>query len=128
MFLEWQESLKRFPIKPVVIECLSTSKGANLMESRLSGMRVKLASDTSIADEFEYFLIDEIKSVGDSCFNDKCRRQFFEKRTDSSFVIIYYELHNIRDCFDKECILHFGKLYEFSREDDANKWHQQAIA
>src|SRR6266404_3033674 len=46
------------------------------------GMRARLAFALSLAIEFDCFLIDEIISVGDVRFHEKCRVELFEKRRD----------------------------------------------
>jgi capsular polysaccharide transport system ATP-binding protein len=45
-----------------------------------SGMRARLAFALSMAIEFDCFLIDEVITVGDARFHEKCRKELFEKR------------------------------------------------
>lgn len=93
-----------------------------------SGMRARLAFAISMAVEFDCFLIDEVISVGDARFHAKCQHELFEKRKDRAFVIVSHEAHNIREHCDKACVLHQGKLHEFSGVDAAYAWYQETTA
>lgn len=91
-----------------------------------SGMRARLAFAISMAIEFDCFLIDEIISVGDARFHAKCQHELFEKRSDRGYIIVSHETHNIREHCTKACVLHQGKLHEFSDIDTAYAWYQEA--
>lgn len=93
-----------------------------------SGMRARLAFAISMAIEFDCFLIDEIISVGDARFHAKCQHELFEKRSDRSFIIVSHEAHNIREHCTKACVLHQGKLHEFSDIDTAYAMYQEVTA
>ena len=84
-----------------------------------SGMRARLAFAISMAIEFECFLIDEVITVGDARFHEKCRRELFEKRSDRAMIIVSHEAHNIREHCTRACVLHDGSLHEFSDVDAA---------
>jgi len=90
------------------------------------GMRARLAFAVSMAVEFDCFLIDEIISVGDARFHEKCQHELFEKRSDRAFIIVSHETHNIREHCKKACVLHEGRLHEFSDIDTAYDWYQEA--
>ena len=79
-----------------------------------SGMRARLAFAISMAIEFDCFLIDEVISVGDTRFHEKCRRELFEKRSDRAMIIVSHEAHNIREHCSRACVLHAGVLTEFA--------------
>ena len=59
-----------------------------------SGMRSRLAFGLSMAFDFDYYLIDEVMSVGDSHFKDKCSSVFKEKMKKSNVVLV---THNMTD-------------------------------
>ena len=90
-----------------------------------SGMRARLAFAISMAIEFECFLIDEVISVGDARFHEKCKRELFEKRSDRGFLIVSHEMHNIKEHCDKAFVLNKGSLSEFSDIDNAYSWYLQ---
>lgn len=84
-----------------------------------SGMRARLAFAISMAIEFECFLIDEVISVGDARFHEKCQRELFEKRRDRAMIIVSHEAHNIREHCNRACVLRNGHLWEFPDVDAA---------
>jgi capsular polysaccharide transport system ATP-binding protein len=79
-----------------------------------SGMRARLAFAISMAIEFDCFLIDEVISVGDVRFHEKCRRELFEKRADRAMIIVSHEAQNIRAHCSRACVLEGGVLREFA--------------
>jgi capsular polysaccharide transport system ATP-binding protein len=90
-----------------------------------SGMRSRLAFAISMSIEFDCFLIDEVISVGDARFHDKCQRELFEKRNDRSYVIVSHEAHNIRDHCHSVAVLTNGKLTLFEDVDTAYAHYQE---
>lgn len=79
-----------------------------------SGMRARLAFAISLAIEFDCYLIDEVLSVGDASFKQRCHYELFEKRADRAMIIVSHELHNIREYCSVVGILGNGglSLYE----------------
>lgn len=90
-----------------------------------SGMRSRLAFAISMAVEFDCFLIDEIISVGDARFHDKCQHELFERRKDRAFVMVSHEAHNIKKNCNRACVIHGGKLHVFSSVDSAYVFYQE---
>jgi capsular polysaccharide transport system ATP-binding protein len=84
-----------------------------------SGMRARLAFAISMAIEFDCFLIDEVISVGDARFHEKCRRELFEKRSDRAMIIVSHEPQSIREHCTRACVLEGGLLHEFPDVDSA---------
>jgi len=75
-----------------------------------SGMRARLAFAISMITEFDCFLIDEIASVGDQRFHDRCNYELFEKRADRAMIIISHDAAYIRDHCNRFAVLHDGKM------------------
>lgn len=88
-----------------------------------SGMRARLAFALSMAVEFDCFLIDEVISVGDARFHDKCRRELFEKRRDRAMIMVSHDAHNIKEHCDRACVLDKGVLRDFSSIDAAYEYY-----
>ncbi|MGW8420492.1 ABC transporter ATP-binding protein [Comamonas sp. HJ-2] len=84
-----------------------------------SGMRSRLAFAISMAIEFDCFLIDEVISVGDARFHEKCREELFIKRKDRAFVMVSHELHNLQEFCGNVYVLYQGKLLSFDEMSDA---------
>jgi capsular polysaccharide transport system ATP-binding protein len=90
-----------------------------------SGMRARLAFAISMAVDFDCFLIDEVISVGDARFHQKCQHELFEKRKDRAMIMVSHEEHNIREHCDRFCVLNRGKLHEFSNANSAYAFYSQ---
>ncbi|MEQ9011986.1 ABC transporter ATP-binding protein [Algiphilus sp.] len=64
-----------------------------------SGMRARLAFAISMSFEHDYYLIDELMSVGDKRFREKAELTFAKKRGEASIVMVSHNLGNLkRDC------------------------------
>jgi capsular polysaccharide transport system ATP-binding protein len=90
-----------------------------------SGMRARLAFAISMVVEFDCFLIDEVISVGDARFHDKCRQELFENRRDRAMIMVSHEAHNIREHCDRACVIHDGVLHEFTDIDAAYEYYNR---
>lgn len=84
-----------------------------------AGMRARLAFAMSMAIEFDCFLIDEVISVGDARFHEKCHHELFVKRRDRSIFLVSHEAHNIREHCERAYVLDAGKLHDFKNVDTA---------
>ncbi len=80
------------------------------VRSYSSGMKARLAFAISMIIEFDCFLIDEIASVGDARFHDKCNFELFEKRADRAMIIISHNAAYIRDHCTRWAVLNEGHL------------------
>ena len=84
-----------------------------------SGMRARLAFAISMAIEFDCFLIDEVITVGDARFHDKCRHELFGQRGDRAMVIVSHTESVIKKHCERALVLDQGELTEFSDVDEA---------
>ena len=73
-----------------------------------SGMRARLAFAISMIIEFDCFLIDEIASVGDARFHERCNYELFQKRGDRAMIIVSHDAAYVRDNCNRWAILHDG--------------------
>lgn len=84
------------------------------LRSYSSGMKARLAFAISMIIEFDCFLIDEIASVGDARFHDKCNHELFERRGNRAMVIVSHDAAYIRDNCTRWAVLHGGKFKEYN--------------
>ncbi|MCC8396974.1 ABC transporter ATP-binding protein [Paraburkholderia sp. MMS20-SJTR3] len=89
-----------------------------------SGMRARLAFAISMAIEFDCFLIDEVIAVGDARFHAKCNYELFQKRKDRAMILVSHDPRIVREHCDRACVLHNGKLLDFSEVDSAFVYYQ----
>lgn len=88
-----------------------------------SGMAARLAFAISMAIEFDCYLIDEVFSVGDARFHNKCQEELFQKRKDRTLVLVSHQAENIIAHCSRACVLHQGKLLNFSSVDEAYSFY-----
>ena len=90
-----------------------------------SGMRARLAFAMSMAVEFDCFLIDEIVAVGDDRFQEKCRIELFEKRSDRAVILVSHNPHFIRQYCRNAVVLDKGRLQTFDDVEAAFAWYDK---
>jgi capsular polysaccharide transport system ATP-binding protein len=59
-------------------------------------MRARLAFGTSMAFDFDYYLIDEIMAVGDAGFKSKSRGVFAERLKTACVILVSHNMNLIR--------------------------------
>lgn len=99
-----------------------TELGSNLnmpVKIYSSGMRARLAFALSLAIEFDCYLIDEVIMVGDKNFQDKCKAEFFEKRTDRALLLASHSLEMVKQYCNRAIVLHQGKATLFEDVNEA---------
>jgi capsular polysaccharide transport system ATP-binding protein len=84
-----------------------------------TGMRARLAFGLSLAIDFDCYLIDEVLAVGDVSFQDKCRDELFNKRSNKAFVIASHDLHTIQSICERAIIIDGGQATLFDNIDAA---------
>jgi capsular polysaccharide transport system ATP-binding protein len=60
-----------------------------------SGMQARLAFGTSMAFDFDYYLIDEVMAVGDAIFKRKSRKVFSERLQRSRVILVSHNMNLI---------------------------------
>lgn len=65
-----------------------------------SGMQARLAFGTSMAFDFDYYLIDEVMAVGDATFKRKSRKVFNERLQSSKVILVSHNMQLIKKMCD----------------------------
>lgn len=73
------------------------------------GMRARLAFGLSLAIEFDCCLIDEVVAVGDARFQEKCRTELFDRRSDRAFIMASHHDALIREHCDRALVIEDGR-------------------
>lgn len=89
------------------------------VKSYSSGMKARLAFAISMAIEFDCYLIDEVLSVGDHRFTERCNKDLFDKRSDRAMIIVSHQTDLIAEHCDRAVMLENGKLISFSSVEEA---------
>lgn len=66
------------------------------VSSYSSGMRARVAFGTSMAFQFDYYLIDEVMGVGDARFKAKSRALFAERLKSSKIILVSHSMKLIK--------------------------------
>lgn len=88
-----------------------------------SGMRARLAFALSMAVEFDCFLIDEVVSVGDQRFHEKCHQELFVKRADRAMIIVSHSPDFVKAHCDSATVLVSGRLHAFNHVNEAYTYY-----
>ena len=89
-----------------------------------SGMKSKFNFAVSMAFGFDIYLTDEITSVGDARFKQKCIDVFNQKRQTASLIMVSHDMKNLRQQCDMGIILRNSQLEVFDNIDDAIRIYQ----
>ncbi|HNP35709.1 MAG TPA: ABC transporter ATP-binding protein [Woeseiaceae bacterium] len=73
-----------------------------------SGMVARLAFGTSMAFDFDYYLIDEVMAVGDATFKTKSRQVFDERLKKSKLILVSHNMKLIKNMCDMVVHLDHG--------------------
>jgi capsular polysaccharide transport system ATP-binding protein len=83
------------------------------VQSYSSGMRSRLAFGLSLAFDFDYYLIDEVMSVGDAQFRGKCREAFRGKLQNANMILVSHNMADIREWCDVIVLVKNGEAHVF---------------
>jgi capsular polysaccharide transport system ATP-binding protein len=86
-----------------------------------SGMRSRLAFGLSMAFDFDYYLIDEVMSVGDSHFKRKCAEVFEERLQKSKVVLVSHSMPEIKKLCDVVLLVRDGGVQIYDDVDEGIK-------
>ena len=92
-----------------------------------SGMLMRLAFSIMIMARPDLLLIDEILSVGDFAFRQKCLTRMREMREHAAFVLVSHSMHNIRIFSDKVMVLNKGKMIFIGEPEEAIKVYESNV-
>lgn len=84
-----------------------------------SGMRARLAFGLSLAIEFDCYLIDELVSVGDAHFQNRCNDELFSQRADRAFIMASHDMNMITSLCDRALIIESGRAKMFHDVEEA---------
>lgn len=83
-----------------------------------SGMRSRLAFGLSMAFDFDYYLIDEVMSVGDAQFKRKCAEVFEQKLQQSKVVLVSHSMNDIKKLCDVVLLVRDGGIQIYEDVDE----------
>ncbi len=84
-----------------------------------SGMKSRLNFGLSLAFDFDYILIDETLSVGDSRFKKKSKEALMKKIEKSNVLMVSHSMSDLKNICDVGIVLNNGKISYFNDINDA---------
>ncbi|MBL8575206.1 MAG: ABC transporter ATP-binding protein [Hyphomicrobiaceae bacterium] len=84
-----------------------------------SGMKARLAFGLSMAMEFDVYLVDEITSVGDKIFRERCEEAFAHRRRIADVIMVSHSVSTIKKFCDFGCVLENGGIEFYDSVGDA---------
>ena len=97
------------------------------IKSYSSGMRARLGFGLSINFDFDYYLIDELTSVGDIIFKGKAKKEFKKISEKSSLIFASHSLKSLRESCQSAIFLHDGNLEYFEDVEDGIRAYESYI-
>jgi capsular polysaccharide transport system ATP-binding protein len=91
------------------------------------GMKSRVTFGTSMAFDFDYYLIDEVMAVGDPIFRKKSSAVFKEKLEDASVILVSHNLKEIADLCDSALVVERGEVHVFEDVQEGLTFYQDLI-
>lgn len=116
--------LTRIEIESIYPDILAFSELADFIDSPMlsysNGMRARLAFSIAINMNMDIILIDEVLSVGDAQFQEKCIKEMLELRNKKKTILfVSHDMAKVEMICDKACFLNQGELLIEDRPDKA---------
>jgi capsular polysaccharide transport system ATP-binding protein len=88
------------------------------------GMKSRVTFGTSMAFDFDYYLIDEVMAVGDPIFRKKSAAVFREKLEGASVILVSHNLREIGDMCDSALVVERGEVHVFEDVQEGISFYQ----
>jgi capsular polysaccharide transport system ATP-binding protein len=88
------------------------------MSNYSPGMRSRVTFGTSMAFDFDYYLIDEVLAVGDPTFRQKASRVFKEKLERAGVILVSHNQKEIKDLCSSVILVHNGQAMAYDDVDE----------
>ncbi len=98
------------------------------VRSYSSGMKSRLAFGVSMGIPFDFYLIDEVTSVGDANFRAKSSAVFMDRMQKSGALFCSHSMPMVKQLCDMGAVLEDGRLTMYDDVQDAIEHHQENMA
>jgi capsular polysaccharide transport system ATP-binding protein len=89
-----------------------------------SGMKAKPSFGVSLAIQFDYYLIDEVMSVGDPKFRRKSKAALLERLNNATVIMISHSPSLMKEYCVRGLVVDSGRLLEFPNIDEAIAYYE----
>ena len=93
-----------------------------------SGMKARLSFGVSMGIPFDFYLVDEVTSVGDASFRAKSSALFLDRMNKAGSLYVSHSAANVRSLCNMGAVLENGKLTLYDDIDEAIERHEQNMA
>ncbi len=84
-----------------------------------SGMKARLSFGLSLAFDFDYLLIDETLSVGDTRFKKKSKEALMKKIETCSVLLVSHDMKTLKGICDAGIVVNEGQMHYFTDINEA---------
>lgn len=95
------------------------------VRSYSSGMRARLAFGLSMGLGFDWYLVDEITSVGDAAFRKKSLEMFRSRLQMAGLIMVSHSPNTLREYCSSGIVLEAGKAAYFEDLEEAIRTHER---
>jgi len=88
-----------------------------------AGMRSRLAFGVSMGIPFDFYLIDEVTSVGDAAFREKSQAVFLDRMERSGALFCSHSMPMVKELCDMGAVLEAGQLTLYDDVEEAVEHH-----
>jgi len=91
------------------------------------GMKSRVTFGTSMAFDFDYYLIDEVMAVGDPIFRKKSAAVFKEKLEGASVIVVSHNRREIAELCDSALVVERGDVHVFEDVHEGITFYQDLV-
>ncbi|WP_417525628.1 hypothetical protein [Marinovum sp.] len=88
------------------------------------GMRSRLGFGVSMGIYFDYYLVDEVTSVGDAAFREKSEAVFLDRVRNSGALFVSHSMASVRRVCSAGAVLENGELTYYDNVSEAIAVHE----
>ncbi|KKC24476.1 ABC transporter ATP-binding protein [Sphingomonas sp. SRS2] len=88
-----------------------------------SGMSSRLAFGTSLAINFDCYLVDEVTGAGDERFRKRSHEELYKRRESGTLIMVSHDPHTLEQYCDRGAVLYGGNLTFYDTVAEASEVH-----
>lgn len=94
-----------------------------------SGMVARLGFSIAVAIPAELLIVDEILSVGDAAFQEKCHRKMDEKlKEGATLIFVSHDINQVKEMCQKAVWLKHGKVQDVGETEEVCEAYEKSLA
>ena len=97
------------------------------MRSYSPGMRSRVTFGTSMAFDYDYYLVDEVMAAGDPIFRKKAVAVFRDKLERAGVIMVTHNHKEIKDMCSSVIVVHAGEAKVFHDVDQGLEFFQEVV-